>query len=136
MDVVKTAVKDHNEYQQVLNEHPLVIVLFTSLSCLACLGADTRFKNIAEKYADRVKSMLLKTENTPKIDGVDGTPTLVIYKDGLEVENIKGIGDPTPSEDPKIPNAQEVLLADVFSKYATGIPTTPASPAAHPPLPR
>ncbi|MFL1495242.1 thioredoxin family protein [Pseudomonas antarctica] len=126
MGVVKTQVKDHNEYQQILNEHPLVIVLFTSLSCEACLGADTRFKNIAEKYADRVKSMLLKTETTPKIEGVDGTPTLVIYKDGLEVENIKGIGDPTPSKDPNIANEQDVLLAGVFSEYSAGLLTTPA----------
>ena len=136
MGAAITEVRNHNEYQQILKEHPLVIALFTSQHCPGCMGADTRFKNIAEKYADRIKSMLLKTENTPKIEGVDGTPTLVIYKDGLEVENIKGIGDPTPSKDPNIPNEQEVLLAEVFSEYAAGIPTAPVSPAAPPPLPQ
>ncbi|MGR3889397.1 thioredoxin family protein [Pseudomonas sp. 1152_12] len=136
MGAAITEIRNHNEYQQILENHPLVIALFTSEFCPGCVGADARFNNIAEKYADRVKSMLLKTENTPRIEGVDGTPTLVVYKDGIEVKNIKGIGNPTPSTDSKIPNEQEVLLAKVFSEYAAGIPTAPVSPAAPPPPPR
>lgn len=109
MGVAKTVIHAHNEYQRILNEHPMVIVLFTSPYCQACLGADLRFNRIADKYAGRVKSMLLDTTQTPPIDGVSGTPTLVVYKNALEVENLKGIG---------APHEQEAVLEDVFKDYA------------------
>ena len=53
--------------------------------------------------------MILDTARTPRIDGVDGTPTLVVYKNALEVENLKGIG---------APEEQEALLDQVFKDYA------------------
>lgn len=117
MGVANTVIHDLNHYQQILNEHSLVIVLFTSPDCPACSGADRRFNSIAEKYACCVKSMLLDTTQTPRIEGVEGTPTLVVYKNALEVENLKGIGDP---------QEQEALLEEVFSDYASLAPTRPA----------
>lgn len=125
MGAANTVIHDVTEYQRILNEYPLVIALFTSPYCEACLGAGPRFNRIAEKYAGRVKTLLVDTTQTPKIQGVDGTPTLVVYKNALEVENLKGIGSP---------QEQEELLEDVFSEYALTAPTPPASPAA-PPLP-
>ncbi len=118
MGAAHTVIHDLDEYQRILKEHPLVIVLFTSPCCPACMGAGQRFNRIAEKYAGRVKCLLLDTTQTPKIDGVDGTPTLVVYKNALEAENLKGIGEPQD---------QEEFLEDVFSDYA---PATPASPDA------
>ena len=127
MGVAKTVIRDLDEYQRILTEHPLVIVLFTSPYCPACLGADLRFNRIAAQYAGRVKSMILDTTQTPPIHGVSGTPTLVVYKDALEVENLKGIGDP---------HEQETLLEEVFKDYASPAPTAPASPVALPPPPQ
>jgi len=118
MGAANTVIHGLDEYQRILKEHPLVIALFTSPYCPACMGAGQHFNRIADKYAGRVKCLLLDTTQTPKINGVDGTPTLVVYKNALEVENLKGIGDP---------RYQEEFLEDVFSDYA---PATPASPAA------
>ncbi|NVZ70968.1 thioredoxin family protein [Pseudomonas costantinii] len=109
MGAANAVIKDLDEYQQILKQHPLVIVLFTSKYCQACLGASPRFNRIAEKYAHCVKSMILDTEQTPKIENVEGTPTAVVYQNGLEVENLKGIG---------YPDEQEELLEDLFSLYA------------------
>ena len=118
MGAANTVIDNLDDYQRILEEHPLVIVLFTSPYCQACMGAGPHFNRIADKYAGRVKSLLLDTTKTPKIVGVDGTPTLVVYKNALEVENLKGIGEP---------QYQEEFLEGVFSDYA---PATPASPAA------
>ncbi|CRM39011.1 MULTISPECIES: thioredoxin family protein [Pseudomonas] len=109
MGVANTVIHDLNEYQRILKEHPLVIVLFTSPSCSACLGADKKFNAVAEKYAGRVKSLLLDPSQTPRIDEVDGTPTLLVYEKGDRVEILHGIG---------APDEQQNLLECVFSDYA------------------
>lgn len=109
MGSANTVVNETSEYQKILDDHPLVIVLFTSEYCQACMGVGPRFNRIADKYAPRVKSLILDTAKTPRIPGVDGTPTLVVYKDGLEVENLKGIGEPAE---------QEELLDEVFKDYS------------------
>ncbi|WP_338480703.1 thioredoxin family protein [Pseudomonas trivialis] len=116
MGVANTVINDLKEYQSILEEHPLVIALFTSPYCPACMGACQRFERVAEKYGHGIKSIVLDTTQTPKIEGVDGTPTLVVYKNAREVENLKGIGDPQD---------QEAFLEDVFKDY---VPTAPATP--------
>ena len=58
MGAANAVIDTLSDYQQVLNQHPLVIVLFTSQSCQACLGVHPRFNSIAEKYAGRVMSLL------------------------------------------------------------------------------
>lgn len=124
MGVITSVIRDLDEYHRILKKHTLVIVLFTSPYCQACLGLGPRFHRVAERYADRVKSLLLDTSQTPRIDGVDGTPTLVVYKNALEVENLKGIGEP---------QEQEAILEEVFSDYAPTVLTPPVSPVAPPP---
>lgn len=126
MGVANTVIHDLDEYKKILNQHPLVIVLFKSPYCVACLGVDRRFNRIAERYAGRVKSLLLDTLQTPRIHNVTGTPTLVVYQHGLEVENLKGVG---------IPSEQEAFFEDVFSDYASRVSAAPGSPAALPPQP-
>lgn len=138
MGVVITEVRDYNEYQQILDEHPLVIAVFTGQGCVACKGVESSFTDIALAYAGRVKSLMLDTAQTPRVQGVSGTPTFVVYRNAQEVDNIKGIVDP---------DEQNYYLDKLFTHYANGnpapfkydpppAPTAPASPAAHPPLPR
>lgn len=109
MGVANTVINDKDEYQQILDQHPLVFALFVSEDCPACLEAGPNFKRIADKYTGRAKSMVLDTAQTPRIDGVTGTPTLMVYKNALEVENLKGIG---------YPDEQEEILEDLFKRYA------------------
>ena len=138
MGFANVTITTRNEYQQILNQHPLVIALFTAQTCQACMGLSSRFNRFAETYAGRVKSLLLDTAQIEQIDGVSGTPTFVIYRNAQEVDNIKGIVDPDEQDD---------YLDKFFTHYANGnpapftyepppAPTAPASPAAHPPLPR
>ncbi|MFB3306539.1 thioredoxin family protein [Pseudomonas sp. AMR01] len=109
-----SAVDYFNEYQLALKHHEWVIVLFKSQYCEACVGVGPLFENVAEKYAGRVKGLVLDTETIAKVEGVDGTPTLVVYKDGKEVENHKGIGDT---------GEQQQFLEDVFSRVAPPLKT-------------
>ncbi|NVZ23680.1 thioredoxin family protein [Pseudomonas costantinii] len=136
MGIANAVINDHNEYQQMLDEHPLVIALFTAQSCHACMGVAPRFNRAAEVHEGRVKGLILDTAQTPKIDGVSGTPTLVVYKNAQVVDNIKGVVDP---------EYQDSYFEQLFIHYANGhsgsftfdlpqVPTAPASPAA-PPLP-
>ena len=126
MGAANTLIHDLAEYKTILDQHPLVIVLFKSPYCAACMGVDRRFNRIADNYAGRVKSLLLDTTQLPKIEGVEGTPTLVVYRNGQEVENLKGVGSP---------DEQETVFEDVFSDYCSKEAATPASPAAPQPQP-
>ncbi len=127
MAIENTVVKDLNEYQQVLNQHGLVFALFVSDSCQACALTRPNFEKVAAKYAHAATSIILKTEDSPRVDGVTGTPTLVVYKNALEVENLKGIG---------YPQEQEEILENLFRNFLPDAPAAPASPAAPPPSPR
>ena len=109
MGVADTLIKDKKEYEEILKVHPLVFALFVSEACPACLEAGPNFKRIADKYPKRAKFMVLDTAQTPRVDGVTGTPTLVVYKKAIEVENLKGIG---------YPDEQAEILEDLLKRYA------------------
>ncbi len=115
MGALHTVINDAEEYRQIVNQHPLVFVLFVSEYCAACQGAHKRFERICGKYTGNVRSLILDTRQTPKIDelGEIGTPTLVVYRDTQEVKKLMGIGHP---ED------QEQYLDAVFSHFVNGTP--------------
>ncbi|MEX5542923.1 thioredoxin family protein [Pseudomonas poae] len=116
MGVANTVINDLKEYESILKEHSLVIALFTSPYCPACMGACQRFERVAEKYGHGIKTMVLDTTQTPYIEGVDGTPTLVVYKNNVEKKKLKGIGEPQD---------QEKILEAVFKKWVKTAPATP-----------
>ncbi|WP_455826772.1 thioredoxin family protein [Pseudomonas graminis] len=115
MDVANTGINNAEEYRQMVSQHPLFFVLFVSEYCAACQGANKRFEKISSKYTGEVKSLILDTRQTPKIDelGEIGTPTLVVYQNNKEVKKLMGIG---------FPEDQEQYLDGVFSHFVKGTP--------------
>lgn len=109
MGVANTVITTLEEYQRVLNEHPVVFAFFFSNLCAACELTYPNVKTVSDRYADLVKVMILNAADTPPIKTVTGFPTLVVYKNSVEVENLKGIG---------YPQEQVQILEALFSQYA------------------
>ncbi|MCS3512464.1 MULTISPECIES: thioredoxin family protein [Pseudomonas] len=109
MGIATSIIASAKDYQRTLAEHPLLFMLFVSPHCPACAEATPLFEQIASRYVDQVKSMVLDTEHTPRHPEVNGTPTLLIFKQGQLVDKLKGLG---PQED------QEHRVNELFSHYA------------------
>lgn len=120
MGVANMVINHPDEYRAIVNQHPLVCVLFIADGCEACKGADERFEQISSKYTNTVKSMVLNVGHTPQIKelGPLGTPTLIFYEDGKEIKRVRGIG---------FPEDQEEYLEDAFKHCALHAPI-PDSP--------
>lgn len=127
MGIAKDVIACNEDYQSVLAAHSTVFMLFVSQTCPACASAVKLFEPIAKHYDHAVKSLVLDTANTPRLEQVTGTPTLVVHTHGKIKEVLKGFG---PWE------TQERTLKALFSRYAR-LPAAdaPASPAALPPPP-
>ncbi|QXQ21181.1 thioredoxin family protein [Pseudomonas tolaasii] len=110
MNEMQTAAENFERYQRALKKDLPVIVVFKSLHCQLCKELDPCFNRIAEQYADQVASFIFDTEYIPKVDGVEGTPTLKVLINGKEVESLLGIGLPG--------DEQKAVLEDVFDEYA------------------
>lgn len=121
-------IHSNEHYQQLVNSHRIVFLLFTLETCPACPAAAELFVSIARKYARFVKSMVLDVAQTPRLEVVTGTPCLVIHCDGKIVEILKGFG---PWE------TQRQTLKNTFSRYArrqaAAGPASPAAPPQRPP---
>ncbi|OPA85243.1 thiol reductase thioredoxin [Pseudomonas fluorescens] len=123
MSEMPTVAENFERYRRALKTHPLVIVVFKSLDCQLCMGLGPCFKRIAEQYADQVESFIFDTEHIPKVDDVEGTPTLKVFKNGKEVESLLGLG--LPGEQ------QKALLEEVFDEYANTLEPSSGLPAQH-----
>ena len=118
MGIARDVIACNEDYQSVLAAHPIVFMLFVSQTCPACANAVKLFESIAENYDPLVKSLVLDTAKTPRLQQVTGTPTLVVHTDGKIKEILKGLG---PWE------TQEQTLQDLFSRYAQlQVPDAPA----------
>ena len=109
MGIAKDVIACNEDYHAVLASHPTVFMLFVSQTCSACAGAVKLFEPIADTYDPAVKSLVLDTATTPRLEQVTGTPTLVAHVDGKITEVFKGFG---PWE------TQEQTLKEIFSRYA------------------
>ncbi|WP_421558586.1 thioredoxin domain-containing protein [Pseudomonas canadensis] len=118
MGIAKDVIASNEDYQRVLAAHPIVFMLFISKTCPACSSALELFKPIAEHYDPAVKSLVLDTAETARLEVVTGTPTLVVHVDGKIKEILKGFG---PWE------TQEQTLKSLFKRYAQ--PPVPDEPA-------
>lgn len=109
MGIGKDVITSNEDYQSVVASHLTVFMLFVSQTCPACASAVELFEPIAKTYDSAVKSLVLDTANTPRLEQVTGTPTLVAHVGGKITEVFKGFG-------PR--KTQEQTLKDIFSRYA------------------
>ncbi len=109
MGIAKDVIASKEDYQSILAAHHTVFMLFVSEKCPACKIAVQIFEPIAKAYEASVKSLVLDTLTTFKVEGVTVTPTLVIYVNGKSIEHFEGFG-PWDS--------QEQTVNKIFSCYA------------------
>jgi thioredoxin 1 len=80
--------------EQVLQAEQMVVVDFSSDKSNTCQIFDTEFSAVGKEYLGRVKFARLNIDADASLTNewkVAGIPTVIIYKNGLEINRIKGI---------------------------------------------
>jgi thioredoxin 1 len=80
--------------EQVLQAQQMVVVDFSSDKSSACQIFDPEFAAISKEYEGRVTFARLNTDTDTTITGqwnVEGIPTVIFFKNGQEINRIKGI---------------------------------------------
>jgi thioredoxin 1 len=87
-------IKSQDFAEQVLQAQQMVVVDFSSDKSSACQIFDPEFAAISKEYEGRVTFARLNTDTDATITGqwnVDGIPTVIFFKNGQEINRIKGI---------------------------------------------
>jgi thioredoxin 1 len=88
------AVTDSEFEREVLQADTLVLVDFWAEWCGPCHQLDPIVEDLAEEYDGRVKFVKIDTEenfDTPARYGILGLPTLLVFRDGEQVDAIMGL---------------------------------------------
>jgi len=88
-------VTDNDFEQVVLQAETPVMVDFWAPWCGPCRAVAPVLEDLARDYAGKVKIAKLNTDENPErmVEyGVMGIPTLILFKDGKEVDRIVGAG--------------------------------------------
>lgn len=87
------AVSDNTFAQDVLNSNTPVLVDFWAAWCKPCLGLAPKLEEIAQEMGGKVIIAKVNIDENPEMPakyGVRGIPTLILFKNGQEVEQIVG----------------------------------------------
>ena len=80
--------------EQVLNAPQMVVVDFSSDRSSSCQIFNPEFAAVSEEYQGRVTFAKLDVDTNETLTSewnVDGIPTLIFFKNGQEINRIKGI---------------------------------------------
>ena len=80
--------------EQVLNAHQMVVVDFSSDRSSSCQIFNPEFEAVSKDYLGRVTFAKLDVDTNEALTSqwnVDGIPTLIFFKNGQEINRIKGI---------------------------------------------
>src|SRR5919199_5814113 len=87
------AVSDPSFENEFVKSNKPVLVDFWAEWCGPCRMIAPTLEQIAEEYADSLKIAKLDVDNNPQTQwkfGVQSIPTLILFKDGKEVERLIG----------------------------------------------
>ena len=87
------AVSDNSFDSEVVKAQLPVLVDFWATWCGPCRMIAPILENLADEYADNLKIVKLDVDHNPNVSlkyGVQSIPTLILFKDGKEVERIIG----------------------------------------------
>lgn len=85
---------DQNFEAEVLKAEQPVLVDFFAVWCGPCQIQAPIIEELAKEYQGKVKVLSLDVDQSPKIAGdyqIFSIPTLVLFKDGKEVERLTGL---------------------------------------------
>ncbi|OQY44159.1 MAG: thioredoxin [Anaerolineaceae bacterium 4572_78] len=86
-------VTDSNFDAEVLKSDLIVVVDFWAEWCGPCRMVAPHMESIAQEYADQVKVVKLNLDHNPNMAiqySVLGIPTVIVFKNGIEVERLMG----------------------------------------------
>ena len=87
-------VTDKDFVEKVLASPQMVIVNFSAEQSSACQIQEPEFVAVSKEYQGRITFAKLHVEGSRAVIdqwNIDGIPTLVFFKDGVEIYRIKGI---------------------------------------------
>ena len=87
-------VNDENFANEVLKSTQPVLVDFWAAWCGPCRALAPTVESVAEKYQGKAKVVKLNIDesgNSAVTYGIRGIPTLILFRDGVEVERIVGL---------------------------------------------
>jgi thioredoxin 1 len=93
LTVQPVAIDDFNFSSEVLNAPIPVLLDIWSDGCAPCKQLEPVIFDLAKKYQGKIKVAELNPKRAPKTTGmlgVRGTPTVIYFVDGKEVERIVG----------------------------------------------
>ncbi|GAC1446185.1 MAG: thioredoxin TrxA [Pyrinomonadaceae bacterium] len=103
-------VSDASFEQDVLQSKPPVLVDFWAAWCAPCRMIAPVVEALAEQYRESASVVKLNVDENPSISqryGIKGIPTLILFRDGKEVERIVGA-------------ASKESLSRLIEKYTSG----------------
>jgi thioredoxin 1 len=86
-------VTDQNFEQEVLQSDQPVLVDFWAEWCQPCKILAPAVEAVAQKYAGKAKVVKLNVDHNNQVAqryGIKGIPTLILFKNGSEVERVVG----------------------------------------------
>lgn len=90
------------EFDQVIKEHPYVVVDFWAEWCAPCRAIAPIVEEFAKKYAGKVTFLKLNTDENPAVPQrytIMGIPTLLFFKGGKLVDQVVGAMPRGPLEE-------------------------------------
>jgi thioredoxin 1 len=87
-------IADNNFEQKVLKSDKPVLVDFWAAWCAPCRMLTPTIEAVAEKFANDARIVKLNVDDNPSTYqrfGIKGIPTLILFKNGKEVERIVGL---------------------------------------------
>ena len=85
-------ITDEN-FNEVINSDQPVLVDFWAEWCGPCKALAPKLDEIAKEYGEKVRVVKLNVDENQKTSaefGIRGIPTLIVFKDGQNVEQISG----------------------------------------------
>ena len=89
----KPADLSESNFQEAVNSHPLVVVDFWAPWCGPCKVVSPLLELLAVEMAGKATFFKLNVDENPAVSqqfGIQGIPTIMIFKDGKPVDGIVG----------------------------------------------
>ena len=94
MTNVEPAKVTDSNFEKVVSEHPLALIDFWAVWCYPCRALEPTIEELAAEYSGKVFVGKLNVDENPKTAerfNVFSIPTMLIMKNGKEVERIVGL---------------------------------------------